>query len=117
MTVLFGVIAIGVIAGVFLLAAGRIGGELPATGPDEHLLSLAEVPVGDLVPASIEEIRLDQAVRGYRMDEVDGVIDRLSAEIAQRDDLLALREAEIRDLRSGAAPSAAAPDTAGGSLA
>lgn len=102
-TVVFGVIAIGVIAGIFLLATGRMGGELPATEPDRLLQGLPEVPVGDLDPATVEDIRIDQALRGYRMDEVDELIDRLTAEISQRDDVIALRDAEISRLTSGEA--------------
>ena len=84
MSLLFLLIGVAVIGGVVLLATGRVQASLPEPEP----------PVGDL-PADIDDVRIDQALRGYRMDQVDALVDRLEAEITARDDLLAQQQAEI----------------------
>ena len=89
------------IGGVVLLATGRISGGLPEAPPDRALEGLDGVAVGDLTADQVDDVRIDQALRGYRMEEVDALVDRLAAEIAVRDDLLALRQAEIDQLRGG----------------
>jgi DivIVA domain-containing protein len=58
-------------------------------------------------PADVEGIRFDLAFRGYRMDEVDEVLDRLSSELAERD----TRIAELTSVSSG--PHTAEIDTTG----
>lgn len=68
MTLLFVVVCIGVIAGVALVAAGRLD-RLPDAPGDRR------PPGGD--PA------FDVVARGYRMDEVDAVIEGLRAENAR----------------------------------
>ncbi|MFD6529971.1 DivIVA domain-containing protein [Streptomyces sp. NPDC060184] len=49
-----------------------------------------------LVTADIEHLRLPMAVRGYRMADVDEALDRVAAELAERD-------ARIADLESALA--------------
>lgn len=78
MTLFFALIGIAVITGIVLLATGRLGGELPEPLAEPPLHAIAP---GDLTPADIDGVRLDQALRGYRMDQVDALVDRLSAEI------------------------------------
>lgn len=46
-----------------------------------------------LSKADVDDLRLPMAVRGYRMDEVDDVLDRLGAELAYRDSRIAELEA------------------------
>src|SRR5215218_8193933 len=53
----------------------------------------AGVPDGELVAEDLQAVRFSLGFRGYRMDEVDEVLDRASAELARRD-------AEIDRLRS-----------------
>ncbi|UED84341.1 DivIVA domain-containing protein [Streptomyces profundus] len=57
-----------------------------------------------LAPADVVRVRLPVAPRGYRMAEVDDVLDRLAAELAERD-------ARIADLQHalGQAQSTQAP--------
>jgi len=78
------VIVLGIVVAVTLVALtvaavlGRIDGSLaPPTS------SLAYVPLPDdrLTPDDLEALRLDTALRGYRMEQVDEVIARLGAEI------------------------------------
>lgn len=98
MTLVFILVAIAVIAGIVLLATGRVRDGLPDVDETRTALGMPQAPVGDLRPEDIEQVRIDQALRGYRMDEVDALIDRLTAEIA------ALRGGE----EASSAPEAAA---------
>ncbi|MEW1659993.1 DivIVA domain-containing protein [Streptomyces sp. NPDC093707] len=45
--------------------------------------------------ADMEAVRLPVAVRGYRMDDVDDVLDRVGAELAERDARIAELEAAL----------------------
>jgi DivIVA domain-containing protein len=74
--------AIAVIGAVALLAVGRLG-ELPDVLPDRAPLAL---PADRALRGSdVDSVRFAVGMRGYRMDEVDDVLDRLSAEVADRD--------------------------------
>ena len=64
MTVLFVLLAMAAIGAVGLAAAGRLGG-LPEAEPDRRPEDVNGDPTFDVV------------VRGYRMDEVDAVIEDL----------------------------------------
>jgi DivIVA domain-containing protein len=76
--------------------------EVPADASIPGALA-ADVPVGSLTAADIEAVRLEQATRGYRMEDVDVLVERLSQEIAARDE-------EIDRLRGeGPAEGPAAP--------
>ncbi len=44
---------------------------------------------GWLTADDVAKVRFTTAVRGYRMDEVDAVLDRVSTELAERDALIA----------------------------
>jgi DivIVA domain-containing protein len=72
-------------------------GEVAAlAGLTEPLPNLPPVLLPDRPRAvDIDQLRFSVAFRGYRMDQVDEVLDRLRAE-------LAAREAEIRDLQAEA---------------
>ena len=99
MSLLFLLIGVAVIGGVVLLATGRVHGSLPEPDPAPEPAGLDGVPLGELSADEIDQVRLDQALRGYRMDEVDALVDRLSAEVSARDALLAEQQAEIDRLR------------------
>ncbi|HSP59889.1 MAG TPA: DivIVA domain-containing protein [Ornithinimicrobium sp.] len=58
--------------------------------------SAAPLPVGPVGPDQVHGLRFDQAVRGYRMAQVDEALRRLADELADRD-------AEIALLRGDAA--------------
>ncbi|MBP2413551.1 DivIVA domain-containing protein [Arthrobacter stackebrandtii] len=53
-------------------------------------------------PADVDRLRFSLGLRGYRMDQVDEVLDRLRDE-------LALKDAEIARLESAARPDSALP--------
>ena len=61
-----------------------------------------------LCRADIEALRLPVALRGYRMAEVDETLDRLAAELAERDARIAHLES-LLDTRTASAPPPA-PD-------
>jgi DivIVA domain-containing protein len=89
-TLAFMLTGIAVIAIVGMLAVGRFG-ELPDVEPDRAPLALPEDrPLGR---EDVDSVRFAVGVRGYRMDEVDDVLDRLAGEVSARD-------ARIADLES-----------------
>lgn len=56
-----------------------------------------ERPVGR---AEVDALRLPVGVRGYRMDQVDDVLDRLGAELAERDARIAELESALAGARA-----------------
>jgi DivIVA domain-containing protein len=84
------VLLVGVFAG---LLAGRIGYDPLA----EPVTTQPDVGLGEgFTAGSISDLRFDTALRGYRMDQVDRVLDVLQDRIAEQ-------EHQIAALRSGAA--------------
>jgi len=82
MTLPYVLVGILVIAAVALLAVGRLG-ELPEVVPDRAPLSLPEDRL--LARVDVDAVRFSVGMRGYRMDEVDDVLDRLAVEAQERD--------------------------------
>jgi hypothetical protein len=99
-----------VVAAVTLAVVG--GGDravLPETAPEQLIDPLpATRPVGR---PDVEALRLPVSVRGYRMGDVDDVLSRLGAELAERD----ARIAELESALAGARAGAVAGAEAGGS--
>ncbi|MCU1678335.1 MAG: hypothetical protein JWM93_3093 [Frankiales bacterium] len=96
----------GLLFGVAAVSVGH-GSPLSDSAPDRRPPIL---PADKVNPADLESLRFTMALRGYRMDEVDAVLDRLSTE-------LSVRDAEISRLRasiSGPAldPAPLEPDAA-----
>jgi DivIVA domain-containing protein len=81
-------------------SGGPVTGGLPEPEPDrlDDPLPL-DRPVG---PGDVVAVRLPVAPRGYRMAEVDDVLDRLAAELAERD-------ARISELEAALAGAQAVP--------
>ena len=75
-------IAVGVllVGGFAALAVGRIGYD-----PLSDATTTQSDPVlpEDFAPGEIAAVRFDTALRGYRMDQVDAVLDRLQNRIAE----------------------------------
>lgn len=69
------------------------------------------LPVGPLRPTDLSGLRLSTGVRGYRMSEVDDVLDRLAGELAWRDTRIAALQGELRQCEQRAG------ETTGGSSA
>jgi len=101
-TVVFMLAAIAVIAVVALLAVGRLG-ELPDVEGDRAPLALPDDrPLdGD----DVDGVRFAVGLRGYRMDEVDDVLDRLAGEVSARDARIAELEWQL-DGRAAPRPDA-----------
>ncbi|SFB90701.1 DivIVA domain-containing protein [Streptomyces aidingensis] len=91
---------VAVIAGVTLAVLGSGDGNgTPAEGglPDAEPDRLDDpLPVDRPVhPADVVSVRFPLAVRGYRMAEVDDVLDRLAAELAERDSRISELESAL----------------------
>ncbi|MDQ1290109.1 MAG: hypothetical protein QG622_3675 [Actinomycetota bacterium] len=86
MTWLFLLLAMVVLALAVGVVTGRISG---AMRPPETSLSFRGLPE-DVVPEALGTLRFDAALRGYRMEQVDAVIDRLVDELRRRDEEIAL---------------------------
>jgi DivIVA domain-containing protein len=80
---LFVAVVVAVVTAAAVL--GRVDGSLAdATTTMSHV----PLPEDQLTPGDIDELRFDTALRGYRMSEVDAVIDRLRREIGDLDEEL-----------------------------
>ncbi len=82
-----GVLVVLFAAAVLATREGQVLAEAP---PDAADLAL---PAGLLAPEDVSTVRFDLTLRGYRMREVDEVLDRLAAELRMRDERIAALEA------------------------
>ena len=80
---------------------GRIGGGSMAEPTSSQAFS--GVPDGPLSSDDLGRLRFDQGLRGYRMDQVDEVIDALGARLREL-------EAEVESLSAADPSLSAAPD-------
>jgi DivIVA domain-containing protein len=85
-TLLLTLLVLAVVAAVAAVATGRITGGLDDPGSS---LPARLLPEGDVTASDVEGVRFSPALRGYRMGEVDQVLDRLVATLAARDDVIA----------------------------
>ena len=87
--VFFIVLAVVVVGGFVALLTGRLRYDpmTPATRTQSAPLLTQE-----LAASEIPSIRFDTAFRGYRMDQVDAVLDRLQDRIEELESLLAKPE-------------------------
>ena len=108
MTVLFALTGIAVVVAVAMLAVGRLG-ELAPTTADRAPLA---VPEGALAADDVDAVRFAVGLRGYRMDEVDEVLDRVAVDLAARDERIAELEAQLARPAALADPAAFAPEPA-----
>jgi DivIVA domain-containing protein len=74
---LAGILVVLTLGGVAAVAAG-LGGQM---APADHDRRPVNVPDGPIQAADLREVRLNVAVRGYRMDEVDELLARLADQI------------------------------------
>jgi DivIVA domain-containing protein len=97
------VVVAAALFGIVVVVFGR-GEELPPLPPRA---TPTRLPDGELAGGDVRELRFPQAVRGYRMDEVDWVLERVADELdrvgAERDGLLArVAELESEHTNTGA---------------
>ncbi len=97
-TLLFVLLALAVLGIVAAVGAGGIRGGLNA--PASSLPSRG-LPPGEVSAAVLESVRFSPALRGYRMEEVDAVLDRLADELTRREALIAQLRDELRLSQSG----------------
>ena len=92
---------IGVVIVLFAAAvlSTRSGPVLADAPPDAVHPTL---PPGPLQPEDVAAVRFDMALRGYRMSEVDEVLQRLAADLRARDE----RIAALEQAQSGPGPGA-----------
>ncbi|CAM5416682.1 hypothetical protein SABIM44S_01854 [Streptomyces abikoensis] len=90
-----------VVAAVALfVAGGGSGAALPEAAGDRTVWPLpADRPMGR---ADVDTLRLPVALRGYRMAETDEALDRLGAELAERDARIAELEAALAGAQAAA---------------
>jgi DivIVA domain-containing protein len=106
-TWLFVLLAMAVIALVAGVVTGRISAGMEAPVSSSPFRGL---PSDAVTPGDLETLRFTPAVRGYRMDEVDQVLDRLAVELHRRDDELRLARTALDGvLPVGDDPAAYAP--------
>jgi DivIVA domain-containing protein len=83
MTWFFAVLVVAVMGGIAVVAAGR-GGSMAESFDDRPD---SRVPAdGPLTARDLRSVRFGTAIRGYRMSEVDALLDRMAAELASRED-------------------------------
>jgi hypothetical protein len=127
---LYLVLALAVGGVLFFLSVAVFGGGAPddparaadAAAPERSdLVQVAAdaVPVGlrsdgPIAAADLQVLRLPVALRGYRMDATDEVLDRLAQELLRRDEQIAQLRAEL-DVRLGASAGASAGASVGAS--
>lgn len=96
------VVALGVAA---VVASG--GGGSMSSEPVRDTYA-APLPEGRFDGAAVRGLRLGVALRGYAMDQVDTVLDRLASDLDARDTRIAQLEAQLASGR-GAAAGGGAP--------
>jgi DivIVA domain-containing protein len=72
-------LAVVLVAITVAAVLGRVDGSLPEP---MSALSYVPLPSDRITPEDIVALRIDTGLRGYRMEQVDEVIDRLADEIA-----------------------------------
>ncbi len=87
------VLLVLVVAGlVVAVAAGRIPGGLQE---ETSSVPVWPLPPGPVEAEDLDDLRFAPALRGYRMDQVDAVLDRVRQELARRDERVAELEAQL----------------------
>ena len=91
MIVFFLLVVVLLIGLTAALVTGRIGGAMAEPVSTSPFEGLAPGRVG---PEEVVALHFDVGLRGYRMEQVDAVLDRLTEELRARDEeLAALRSA------------------------
>ena len=87
----FLLLVLALIGAVAVVAAGR-GDPLDEPVHDRPPLGL---PEGPLHADDLDALQFSVGLRGYRMDQVDAVLDRVQSELAARDQRIGELEAEL----------------------
>ena len=73
----FAALGVVLLGGIAVVASGRAGSMPPAYDDSPEVV----LPEGPLGPEDLRRVRFPSAVRGYRMAEVDALLDRLAAQL------------------------------------
>jgi hypothetical protein len=79
-------VAVVIVCGTVIVAGGRGDGITLPGRPDPYEWADRPEPIHE---EDLDELHIGVAARGYRMDEVDAVIERLGSEIGTRDERIA----------------------------
>lgn len=79
MTWFFGILVVLALGAVAAAAAGRTG-SMPESFDDRLD---ARLPAGPVTAEALRGLRLPLALRGYRMSEVDALLERLTTQLAE----------------------------------
>ena len=93
MIIVVAVVAVLLLGAVTAWLVSRL--DVPGVPPAVTTESARPLPAGPLGEDDLHDVRFDQAVRGYRMQQVDEALSRLGRELHERD-------AEIARLRDAA---------------
>ena len=88
-------VVLAVIGGIAVVATGRWGG-LPDVEPERSPRGELAAD-GEVDRHAVDGLRFSLALRGYRMDEVDDVLDRLVDELDRRGDRISELEARLTE--------------------
>ncbi len=110
MTLVFVLLTLTVIGVVVAVALGRLGGGL---GPAGTTLPPLGLPDGRIEGRDLDRVRISPALRGYRMDQVDEVLDRVGRELDRRDAELARLAALLEERAEPDADPGVHPDHQG----
>jgi len=109
---LVGVLLVG---GVLFLGASLLLGRGETQPPAELDQSPVELPDDRTVTGDdVRALRISVAVRGYRMTEVDWLLDQFALALDRRDDELALLRTRLREREEAAADDGSAESLDGG---
>lgn len=73
----FAVLVVLAMGGIAVVASGRVGSMPPAYDDRPDVV----LPDGPLGAEDLRRVRFPLAVRGYRMDDVDALLDRLARQL------------------------------------
>ncbi len=100
MTILLVILAILLVGGTVLFASGR---PLRRVGLVEPVAPLPPVLLPENPSArDVDALRFGLGLRGYRMDQVDEVLDRLAAVLEERDAVVADLRSQLAAVRGAA---------------
>ncbi|MDN5860121.1 MAG: DivIVA domain-containing protein [Pseudonocardia sp.] len=111
-TALMYLVVMAAVAAVVFGIAATVFGRGEQLGPLAPGATPTRLPVEHVTGADVRELRFPQAVRGYRMAEVDWVLDRLAGELDRSSRDRAVLAARIRELegRLGRHPGSGVPE-------
>ena len=100
--------AVAVVAlGVAAVVASGGGGSMPKDPVrDTYAMAVSDDPLDG---GAVRSLRFGVALRGYAMDQVDAVLDRLAAELDARDARVAELSAQLAGTRAGAQDAVPVP--------